>query len=110
MPAAGQLMTSLSARPIRKRCLTAVAGLLPVSGKPGPRPFDGEQLSCESGPLVLREVENRLGVARRVAACIHDPRVPERVVHALDKIVRFRMLMTAAGYEDGNDADGAAAR
>lgn len=29
----------------------------------------------------------------------------ERVVHSLDEIMRFRMLMIAAGYEDGNDAD-----
>ena len=26
-------------------------------------------------------------------------------MHGLDEIIRFRMLMIAAGYEDGNDAD-----
>jgi len=26
-------------------------------------------------------------------------------VHRLAEIIRFRMLMIAAGYEDGNDAD-----
>ncbi len=40
-----------------------------------------------------------------MAACITDPRDPERVVHGLDEIIRFRLLMIAAGYEDGNDAD-----
>jgi Transposase DDE domain group 1 len=34
-----------------------------------------------------------------------DPRAPERILHGLDEIIRFRMLMIAAGYEDGNDAD-----
>jgi len=55
--------------------------------------------------LVLREIEGRLGVADRLAACLKDPRAPEKVVHRLAEIIRFRMLMIAAGYEDGNDAD-----
>jgi len=53
----------------------------------------------------LREIESRLGLADRLAACVKDPRAPERVVHRLAEIIRFRMLMIAAGYEDGNDAD-----
>ena len=31
--------------------------------------------------------------------------MPEKVVHRLAEIIRFRMLMIAVGYEDGNDAD-----
>lgn len=57
------------------------------------------------GLLGLRAVEQWLGIARRRPACIDDPRMPDRVVHYLDEIIRFRMLMIAAGYEDGNDAD-----
>ena len=53
----------------------------------------------------LREIERRLGLADRLAACLKDPRAPEKVVHGLAEIIRFRMLMIAAGYEDGNDAD-----
>ena len=44
-------------------------------------------------------------MAERLAGCIPDPRDPDRVRHTLADIVRFRMLMIAAGYEDGNDAD-----
>jgi hypothetical protein len=55
--------------------------------------------------LALREIEARLGVADRLAACVVDPRAPERVIHSVADILRFRMLMIAAGYEDGNDAD-----
>jgi hypothetical protein len=43
-------------------------------------------------------------LADRLAACLKDPRAPEKVVHRLAQIIRFRMLMIAAGYEDGNDA------
>ena len=44
-------------------------------------------------------------MADRLAACIEDPRDPDSTVHTLADIVRFRLLMIAAGYEDGNDAD-----
>ena len=80
-------------------------GLSPVAGKPLIARFDGGRLSSDGGLLALREVERRLGIADRLAACIDDPRAPERVRHGLAAILRFRMLMIAAGYEDGNDAD-----
>lgn len=80
-------------------------GLSPVSGKPIVARFDGDLLSSDGGLLALREIEQKLGIAKRLAACIDDPRAPGRVVHGLDEIIRFRMLMIAAGYEDGNDAD-----
>ena len=67
--------------------------------------IDGGLLSSDGGLLALREIEQRLGLATRVAGCIIDPLVPEQVTHQLDEIVRFRTLMIAAGYEDGNDAD-----
>ena len=54
--------------------------------------------------MALREIEERLGIARRLAACIDDPRAPDRIQHSLADMLRFRLLMIAAGYEDGNDA------
>jgi hypothetical protein len=80
-------------------------GLSPVHGKVIVARFDGGRLSSEGGLLALREIERRLGVADRLAGCLTDPRAPEKVVHRLAEIIRFRMLMIAAGYEDGNDAD-----
>src|SRR5881392_2783660 len=80
-------------------------GLSPVQGKAVVARFDGGRLSSEGGLLALREIESRLGLADRLAACLRDPRAPERVAHRLAEMIRFRMLMIAAGYEDGNDAD-----
>ena len=80
-------------------------GLSPVQGKAIVARFDGRRLSSEGGLLALREIERRLGVADRLAGCLTDPRAPERVEHRLAEIIRFRMLMIAGGYEDGNDAD-----
>ena len=33
-----------------------------------------------------------------------DPRAPDQITHSLADIIRSRLLMIAAGYEDGNDA------
>jgi Transposase DDE domain group 1 len=79
--------------------------LSPVQGKSVVARFDGGRLSSEGGLLALREIERRLGVADRLAGCLKDPRMPEKVVHRLAEIIRFRLLMIAAGYEDGNDAN-----
>ncbi|MFZ0402334.1 MAG: IS1380 family transposase [Pseudolabrys sp.] len=79
--------------------------LSPVSGKAIVAKFDGGLLSSDGGILVLREVEQRLRIADRMAACIKDPRAPDQIRHGLADIIRFRLLMIAAGYEDGNDAD-----
>src|SRR5512141_2771599 len=79
-------------------------GLSPVAGKELVARFDGGRLSSDGGLLVVGEIERRLGIAERLAACIDDPRDPESTVHTLADIIRFRLLMIAAGYEDANDA------
>jgi hypothetical protein len=57
-------------------------GLSPVSGKSVVAKFDGGLLlSSDGGVLVLREVEQRLGVADRLAACLVDPRAPHLITH-----------------------------
>src|SRR5512133_1337997 len=81
-------------------------GLSPIEGKEVVARFDGGRLSSDGGLLVLREIEQRLEVADRLAACIDDRRDPGSTVHTLADIIRFRLLMIAAGYEDGNDATG----
>jgi hypothetical protein len=91
--------------PAKVEPASLLPGLSPAAGKPLIARFDGGQLSSDGGLLALREVEQRLGLAERLATCIDDPRASERVRHGLADILRFRMLMIAAGYEDGNDAD-----
>ena len=91
--------------PVKVEPTPALPGLSPVGGKTIVARFDGACMSSDGGLLALREVEQRLAIASRLAACIRDPRAPSRVVHGLDEIIRTRLLMIAAGYEDGNDAD-----
>ena len=80
-------------------------GLSPVAGKSVVARFDGGLLSSDGGVLALREVEQRLRVADRLVGCMEDPRTPDQITHTLSDIVSFRLLMIAAGYEDGNDAN-----
>ena len=79
-------------------------GLSPVSGKRVEVKFDAGVLSSDGGVLALREVEQCLRVADRLAACMVDPRAPDQITHSLADIIRFRLLMISAGYEDGADA------
>jgi hypothetical protein len=90
--------------PVKVEVTPPLPGLSPVGGKPLVARFDGGRLSSDGGVLALREVERRLGIADRLAGCLDDPRTPEGVRHSLADIIRFRLLMIAAGYEDGIDA------
>jgi hypothetical protein len=90
--------------PVKVENAPPLPGLSPVGGKSLMARFDGGQLSSDGGVLALREIERRLGIADRLAGCLNDPRAPEQVLHQLADIIRFRLLMIAAGYEDGNDA------
>ena len=62
--------------------------LSPIAGKEVVARFDGGRLSSDGGLLVLREIERRLGIADRLAACIADPRHPRGTVHTLADIIR----------------------
>ena len=90
--------------PVKVENAPPLPGLSPVCGKSLVARFDGGQLSSDGGVLALREIERRLGVADRLAVCLDDPRAPAQVTHRLADIIRFRLFMIAAGYEDGNDA------
>ena len=78
--------------------------LSPVNGKPILLGFDGADMSSDAGLTLLREIERKAGLAQRLADCLSDPRDPAKVQHLLSDIIRFRIMMIAAGYEDGNDA------
>lgn len=91
--------------PVKVEATPMLPDLSPVGSKAIEARLDAACMSSDSGLLALHEVDQRLAIASRLAGCIRDPRDPSRVVHGLDEIIRTRMLMIAAGYEDGNDVD-----
>jgi Transposase DDE domain group 1 len=64
-----------------------------VAGKPVHVAFDGGRLTSDAGILLLAAIEQRLGIAERLADCIEDPRAPERVLHGLAEMIRYRALL-----------------
>jgi len=82
-----------------------LSGFPAVCGKPVHVTFDGGRLTSDAGVLVLAEIERRLGLAERLAKCIEDPRDPSAVQHSIAEMIRYRALLIAAGYPDGNDCD-----
>jgi Transposase DDE domain group 1 len=66
--------------------------------------FDGEALTSDAGLLLLRSLDERLGVTRTLARCLEDRRDPRKVAHRADELFRQRVYAIAGGYPDGNDA------
>jgi hypothetical protein len=58
--------------------------------------FDGGDIGSDGGTLLLRRrVDERLGLCRRVAAVLADPRDPSRVRHTQQDMVRQRVFREA---------------
>jgi Transposase DDE domain group 1 len=68
--------------------------------------FDGGKISSDAGGLLLREVESRLHILKRLARdCFRDYRDEERIEHTVESLIRQRVYGIALGYEDLNDHD-----
>ena len=67
--------------------------------------FDGGEISSDGGGLLLREVEQRTQILRRLSQCFIDHRHPARIEHSVESLVKQRVLGIALGYEDLNDHD-----
>lgn len=67
--------------------------------------FDGGRISSDAGGVLLREVEKRLDILKRLAACFRDYRDLERTEHSVEALIRQRVYGMALGYEDLNDHD-----
>jgi hypothetical protein len=65
--------------------------------------FRGGRLITDSGALLLREVERRLGLFDALDRCIPDPRQPELITHEQRSLLAQRITAIALGYEDLND-------
>ena len=65
--------------------------------------FSGERLTTDGGSLLLRQVDRRIGLLRRLAGCFRDGRDPARIEHAVAEMVAQRVYGLALGYEDLND-------
>jgi hypothetical protein len=67
--------------------------------------FDGGDITCDGGALVLKKLEERTGIVRRFAACFTDYRKADQIEHPLLDLIAQRVFGLALGYEDLNDHD-----
>jgi hypothetical protein len=65
----------------------------------------GEQLSGNAGALLLREVDDAIGVTAQISARLQDPRDPALVQYSMTELLRTRLQMIALGFRDQGDAD-----
>ena len=64
-----------------------------------------ERLSSDTGVLLQRELDERLGLTRELAAKLRDPRNPELITHPLPELLRTRLYLINEGWRDQDDAD-----
>ena len=65
--------------------------------------FSGGDLSSDGGMMLLRQVDERIGLTRAAAAVVSDPRDPDRVVHPMRELLAQRIYALCCGHEDLND-------
>jgi hypothetical protein len=67
--------------------------------------FTMEKTSNDGGLLLLREVENQIGLIGGLSNCINDERHHSYVKHSIKSMLSQRVMQIAAGYEDANDCN-----
>jgi hypothetical protein len=67
--------------------------------------FHGTQISSDGGLLVLRELDDALGLSDLASAALRDTRRGKNTLHRLDGLFRQSVYGRLAGNEDVNDAD-----
>ena len=67
--------------------------------------FDAPEISSDGGALLLRQVDDRLGLSAGFSKCLLEARDSQRVRHTRQEQSRQRIFQIALGYEDCNDAE-----
>src|SRR5262244_1241553 len=79
--------------------------LVPVEAKAVDLDFDGGRWSSDAGVVLLKDIDDQLGLTRHLAAMLSDPRDARRVNFTLHDLLKQRVFQMAAGYEDANDSN-----
>ena len=66
--------------------------------------FDQPHASSDGGAVLLKALDDRLGVTERLASSLSDSRQAGKIEHELIELVRQRVYGIACGYADCHDA------
>lgn len=64
-----------------------------------------ERITSNGGFLLLREADEKLGLIKRIAEQMQDPRDPSKIRYSLTELLRERVYALTHGYDAQNDAD-----
>lgn len=65
--------------------------------------FSGGDITSDGGSLLLREVDEKLGLLKSVDNLLVDQRNPERIIHSQLNLIKQRVYGLCLGYDDLND-------
>ena len=66
--------------------------------------FDTPHGSSDGGAVLLKAIDEQLGLSARLAACLVDRRQPGKIQHTAEELLRQRIFSLACGYPDANDS------
>lgn len=67
--------------------------------------YTGKDISSDGGALLLKELDDRLGLIKQLANCANDQRDQRYIDHSYVEMFKQRVFQIACGYEDGNDCN-----
>src|SRR2546430_2450859 len=79
--------------------------LAPVGDHTVALDFEGGRLSSDAGLILLKDMDDQLGLTRALAAVLADSRDARRIHFTPHDLLKQRVFQIAAGYEDANDAN-----
>jgi len=90
---------------MRTQCMPTTLEFQPLKRRRVLAAFDAGRVSTDGGALLLGELDRRVGLVARFAACFVDHRSAAWVEHPVEDLLRQRILGLCLGYEDLNDHD-----
>lgn len=75
-----------------------------LSSKPVHVAFDERATSSDSGGVLVKAADERLGLTQALAGCFRDSRQVGKVKHNLEEALQQRVFGIVLGYPDANDA------
>ena len=67
--------------------------------------FHGAKISSDGGLLLMRELDEALGLTKLAETLLQDSRTGANIRHTMTALLRQAVFGRLAGYEDTNDAD-----
>jgi hypothetical protein len=67
--------------------------------------FRGGDISSDSGLIIVKQLDEKIGFMDNINKLIEDPRDPKKITHTQQQLLTQRIYQIIAGYEDCADAN-----